>query len=71
MMHSREKSYPAIVASEAGEQSGLGRGGVGGAKGGGRGNARQQSTRRTQTRAHVTHALDRVRQAAKLRRRSG
>ena len=37
MMHGREKSDPRHSSDEAGEQSGLGRGGVGGAKGGGRG----------------------------------
>src|SRR5271157_2043265 len=36
---------------------------------GAEGNARQQSTRRTQIRARVTQALDRVRQAARLRKK--
>ena len=54
---------------EADEQGGAIRCGAGGAKGGDKENAGQQSTRRAQDRESVSHALERVRQAAKQRRK--
>jgi hypothetical protein len=48
-----------LYSWEADEQSGPDRSGAGGAKG----NASQQSTRRTQSRVSVSHALERIRQA--------
>ena len=69
MMHGREKSDPATVAMKPANKVVLAAAELVERRAGAGGNARQQSTRRTQTRAHVTHALDRVRQAAKLRKK--
>ena len=61
-MHDQEKSDSAIVAvkpsNKAGKPAAEPRAGT-------KGNADQQSTHRTQSRARVTQALDRVRQAAR------
>jgi RNA-directed DNA polymerase len=71
MMHDREKSDPAIVAAKPTNTapSPSGRDGVGGAKGGDQEKHGEQSTHRTQSRARVTHALDRVRLAARQRKK--
>src|SRR5260221_14432978 len=69
MMKGRERSDPAIVArnpanngGQPGEERVERRAGT-------EGNAGQQSTRRAQDREGVSQALERVRQAAKQRRR--
>ena len=69
-MNDPEKSDPRIVADEADEQS-LGRTGAELVEPrlGTKGNAGQQSTHRSQSRARVTHALDRVRHAARQRKK--
>ena len=69
MMHGREKSDPAIVAMKPANKAALAAAELVERRAGAEGNARQQSTRRTQTRARVTQALDRVRQAARLRKK--
>jgi len=69
MMHGREKSDPAIVAMKPANNAVLAAAELGERRAGAEGNAIQQSTRRTQTRARVTQALDRVRQAARLRKK--
>ena len=69
MTHGRGKSNPAIVAGEADEQRWATSRGVGGAKGETEGNAVRQSTRRTQGRVNVSHALDRIRQVARQRKK--
>src|ERR1700730_8450275 len=80
MMHGREKSDPAIVAGKptnkvasataepAGPRAGE-EGKPGGQRAGAERNAGQQSTHRTQGRECVSHALDRVRQAARQRKK--
>jgi len=70
-MHDREKSDSAIVAAKPtnnapGPHWG---GGAGGAKGGDQETHGEQSTHRTQSRARVPHALDRVRMAARQRKK--
>ena len=65
MMHGREKSDPAIVATKPSEQGRATSGGAGGAKGGAEGNADQRRTRRAQDRTSVSQALGRVRRAAR------
>jgi RNA-directed DNA polymerase len=69
MMHGHEKSDPAIVAMKPANKAVLAAAESVERRAGAEGNARQQSTRRTQTRARVTQALDRVRQAARLRKK--
>jgi hypothetical protein len=54
---------------EADEQSGPNRSGAGGAKGRAERNASQHSTHRTQGRERVSQALERVRQAARQRKK--
>ncbi|MFL5255158.1 MAG: reverse transcriptase domain-containing protein [Rhodopila sp.] len=68
-MHGREKSDPAIVVMKPANKAVLAAAELVERRAGAGGNARQQSTRRTQTRARVTQALDRVRQAARLRKK--
>ena len=71
MMHDREKSDSAIVAAKP-TNNAPGphrRGGAGGAKGGDQEKHGEQNTHRTQSRARVTHALDRVRLAARQRKK--
>src|SRR5262245_1783744 len=82
MMHDREKSQAGegwennlrqrATMSEADEQSGRDicrrRSGAGGGRAGTKRNVEKQSTHRTQGWARVTQALDRVRQAARLRK---
>ena len=69
MMHGREKSDPAIVAMKPANKAVLAAAEPVERRAGAEGNARQQSTLRTQIRAGVTQALDRVRQAARLRKK--
>ncbi len=69
MMHGREKSDPAIVAKRPVNKAALPAAESVERRAGAEGNARQQSTHRTQCRARVTQALDRVRKAAKERKK--
>ena len=69
MMHGREKSDPAIVARKPANNVGQPAAERVERRAGTEGNAGQQSTRRAQDREGVSQALERVRQAAKQRRR--
>jgi len=68
-MHGREKSDPAIVATKPTNKAGQSAAEPVEPRAGAEGNAGQQSTRRAQNRASVSQALDRVRQAARLRKK--
>jgi RNA-directed DNA polymerase len=68
-MNGREKSDPAIVARKPANKDGRPSAEPVERRAGAEGNADQQSTHRTQTRERVTQALDRVRQAARLRKK--
>src|SRR5271155_4787458 len=68
-MNGREKSDPAIVAMKPTNEAGRPVEELGERRAGAEGNADQQSTHRSQSRARVTQALDRVRQAARQRRK--
>src|SRR5215216_3250956 len=67
MMHGREKSDPAIVATKPPNEARTGAEAAGEPRAGAKGKADQQSTRRAQDRESVSQALDRLRQAARLR----
>ena len=69
MMHGREKSDPAIVATKPTNKAGRPAAEPVERRAGAEGNAGQQSTRRAQDRASVSQALDRVRQAARQRKK--
>jgi RNA-directed DNA polymerase len=69
VMHGREKSDPAIVATKPTNKAGQSAAEPVEPRAGAEGNAGQQSTRRAQNRASVSQALDRVRQAARLRKK--
>src|SRR4051812_18213689 len=69
MMHGREKSDPAIVAKNPANNAGQPAAERVERRAGTEGNAGQQSTRRAQNRESVSQALERVRQAAKQRRK--
>ena len=69
MMHGREKSDSAIVAVKPANKAAVAVAESVERRPGAKGNAGQQSTRRAQTRTRVTQALDRVRQAARLRKK--
>jgi len=69
MMHGREKSDPAIVARKPANKAGQPAAERVERRAGTEGNAGQQSTRRAQDRESVSQALERVRQAAKQRRK--
>jgi retron-type reverse transcriptase len=69
MMHGREKSDPAIVAKKPANNAGQPAAERVERRAGTEGNAAQQSTRRAQDRESVSQALERVRQAAKQRRK--
>ena len=69
MMHGREKSDPAIVAKKPANNAGQPAAERVERRAGTEGNAGQQSTRRAQDRDSVSQALERVRQAAKQRRK--
>jgi len=62
-MHDQEKSDSAIVAVKPSNKAGVPAAEAVEPRAGTKGNADQQSTLRTQGRARVTQALDRVRQA--------
>src|SRR5260221_14485158 len=69
MMHGREKSDPAIVARKPANNAGQPAAERVERRAGTEGNAGQQSTRRAQDREGGSQSLERVRQAAKQRRR--
>jgi RNA-directed DNA polymerase len=69
MMHDREKSDSAIVAKKSANKAGRSAAERMEPRAGTKRNAIEQSTHRTQDRARVTQALDRVRQAARQRRK--
>ena len=69
MMHGREKSDPAIVAMKPTNKAGRPAAEPVERRAGAEGNADQQSTRRAQDRESVSQALDRVRQAARQRKK--
>ena len=68
-MHDPEKSDLAVVAAKSPNKAGSPAAEVMEPRAGTKGNVDQQSTHRTQTRARVTQALNRVRQAAKQRKK--
>jgi len=69
MMNGREKSDPAIVARKPTNKAGSPAAEPVERRAGAEGNADQRSTLRAQTRDRVTQALDRVRQAARQRKK--
>jgi RNA-directed DNA polymerase len=69
MTHGYEKSDPAIVAKKPANKAAPAVAESVERRAGAKGNARQQSTLRAQIRAGVTQALDRVRQAARQRKK--
>ena len=68
MTYGQEKSDPAIVAEKLANKAGIAAAEPVERRAGAKGNTGQQSTLRTQGRAGVFQALDRVRQAAKERK---
>ena len=68
MMHDREKSHSAIIAAKPTNKAGSPAAEPVEPRAGTKRNAGKQSTHRTQGWARVTQALDRVRQAARLRK---
>jgi RNA-directed DNA polymerase len=68
-MHDLEKSDSAVVAGKPPNKAGSPAAEAGEPRAGTKGNADQQSTHRTQTRERVTQALNRVRQAARQRKK--
>ena len=68
-MHDPEKSDPAVVAVKSPNKAGSPAAEAMEPRAGTKGNADQQSTHRTQTRERVTQALNRVRQAARQRKK--
>src|SRR6204780_4094665 len=68
-MHDPEKSDSGIVATKPTNKAGRPAAEPVEPRPGTRGNADQQSTHRTQSRVRVTQALDRVREAAKQRKK--
>src|SRR5258708_7366619 len=69
MMHGREKSGPAVVATKPANEAERSAAELVEPRAGAEGNAGQHSTRRAQNRASVSQALDRIRQAARQRRK--
>ena len=69
MMHDREKSDPAIVAGKSANKVASATAEPMEPRAGTKGNARQQSTLRAQNREGVSQALERVRQAARQRKK--
>jgi RNA-directed DNA polymerase len=69
MMYGREKSDSAIVAKKPANKTGMPAAEQVEPRAGTEGNAGQQRTRRAQNRESVSQKLDRVRQAAKLRKK--
>src|ERR1700722_18122826 len=68
MMNERGKSDPAVVAMKPANEAERSAAELVEPRAGAEGNAVEQSTRRTQCRASVSQALDRIRQAARQRR---
>ena len=68
-MHDPEKSDPGVVAMKPTNKAGRPAAELGEPRPGTKGNADQQSTHRTRGRARVTQALDRVRRAARQRKK--
>jgi RNA-directed DNA polymerase len=68
-MHDPEKSDSAVLAGKSPNKAGRPAAEVAEQRAGTKRNADQQSTHRTQTRARVTQALNRVRQAARQRKK--
>src|SRR5262249_6174528 len=68
-MHDPEKSDSAVVAVKPPNKAGSPAAEAAEPRAGTKGNADQQSTHRTQTRERVTQALNRVRQAARQRKK--
>src|ERR1700758_3124737 len=68
-MHEQEKSDSVIVAGKLPNKTGRPAAEVMEPRAGTKGNAGQQHTHRTQSRERVTRALDRVRQAARQRKK--
>jgi RNA-directed DNA polymerase len=68
-MHEQEKSDPAIVAGKSLNKAGRPAAEAMEPRAGTKGNMGQHRTHRTQARARVTQALDRVRQAARLNKK--
>ena len=69
MTHGHEKSGPAVVAMKPANKAGAPAAEPVERRAGAEGNAGQQSTLRAQDRASVSQAVDRIRQAAKQRKR--
>src|ERR1700690_1327403 len=69
MMYDREKSDPAIVAVKPSNKAGQPAAELAEPRAGAEGNVSQQSTGRTQYRGPVSQALDRIRQAARQRKK--
>jgi RNA-directed DNA polymerase len=69
MMHGHEKSDPAIVARKPANKAGRPAAEPVERRAGAEGNAGQDRTRRAQGRASVSQALDRIRQAARQKRK--
>ena len=69
MMYNREKSDPAIVAMKPTNKAGQPAAELVERRAGAKGNADQQSTRRAQDRESVSQALDRIREAARQRKK--
>src|SRR5437870_10622445 len=70
MMYDHEKSDPAIVAVKPTNKAGQPAAELAEPRAGAEGNVSQQSTGRAQYRGTVSQALERIRQAARQRRRS-
>ena len=71
MMHEREKSDSVVVATKPTNKAEQSVAEPVERRTGAKGNAGQQSTRRAQDRASVSQALDRIRKAAKERKKEG
>ena len=69
MMHGREKSDLAIVAVKPTNKAGQPVAELVEPRPGTKGNAKQQHMHRTQSRARMSQSLDRVRKAARLRKK--
>jgi RNA-directed DNA polymerase len=69
MMNGREKSDPVVVAESPTNKAAQAAAEPGERRTGTEGNADQHNTHRAQDRARVSHALDRVRQAARQRKK--
>ena len=69
MMNGRGESDPAIVAVKPTNKAGQPAAELAEPRAGAKGNAGQQSTRRAQNRVSVSQALERIRQAARQRKK--